>query len=163
MARQYPPFAQRFWAKVARGTPDECWVWQGATGVQGFGHCRAADGRPGYAHRLAYEMTIGPIPPGLTIGHLCGVRACVNPAHLRAITFRDAVLRGRGIAARNAAKTHCVNGHPLAGDNLYVNPQGTRHCRACHRLLGRREQAARRAKGGLAARQARQAWALLLV
>lgn len=32
---------------------------------------------------------------------------------------------------RNQSKTHCKRGHPLSGDNLYVSPSGSRHCRTC--------------------------------
>jgi hypothetical protein len=38
-----------------------------------------------------------------------------------------------GVAALNAAKTHCCHGHPFSPDNTYVNPKGGRECRTCHR------------------------------
>jgi hypothetical protein len=37
-------------------------------------------------HRLVYELVRGPIPAGQHIDHLCGVRRCVNPDHLEAVT-----------------------------------------------------------------------------
>ena len=43
-------------------------------------------------------------------------------------------LRGETVAARNAAKTHCIRGHELTGDNAYYKSDGTdRNCRACRR------------------------------
>ena len=48
-------------------------------------------------------------------------------------------------AATNAAKTHCPQGHPYEGDNLYVNPRGQRKCRECLREDKRRYYARRRA------------------
>jgi hypothetical protein len=37
------------------------------------------------AHRAAWTFVHGPIPEAMTIDHLCHVRRCVNPDHLRAV------------------------------------------------------------------------------
>ena len=50
-----------------------------------------------------------------------------------------------GLAALNAAKTHCPQGHPYSTENTYVSPQGKRFCRACHRRHALAHQ--RKAKG----------------
>jgi hypothetical protein len=92
---------------------------------------------------VAYELAIGPIPEGLTIDHLCRNRGCVNPAHLEAVTNRTNLLRGDGIAALNARKTHCKRGHEFTPENTYVWREGTRACRACHTA---QEQARRQKK-----------------
>ena len=39
--------------------------------------------------------------------------------------------------AYNLAKTHCRRGHPFAGDNLHVRPNGARSCRTCMALYTR--------------------------
>ena len=53
------------------------------------------------AHRLAYEMHVGPIPEGMDIDHTCGRRECIEPSHLRPLT----PLENRGQANRGRAKT----------------------------------------------------------
>ncbi len=87
------------------------------------------------AHRFAYELTVGPIPKGLTIDHVrergCILELCCNPAHLEPVTLQENLLRGGTFQAANAAKTHCPRGHPYAGGNLYVRPDGSRRCRTC--------------------------------
>jgi hypothetical protein len=65
-----------------------CWVWQRSRDTRGYGHVRLA-GRLRVAHRVLYERDRGPIPEGLTLDHLCRNKACVNPAHLEAVTHRE--------------------------------------------------------------------------
>ena len=126
---------ERFWRKV-RKDPNGCWEWQGAKG-QGYGNFYL-HGKFPRAHRYAYELLVGPIPDGLTLDHLCRNRACVNPDHLEPVTQKVNTLRGEGLAAQNARKTHCPEGHPLNGDNLYQQPgNGYRRCRECGKIKDR--------------------------
>ncbi len=86
------------------------------------------------AHRVVYELLVGPIPAGLEPDHLCRRRWCVNPRHLEPVTRRVNLLRGPTTwAAKNASKTHCLRGHPLAGKNLVVTRTG-RMCKACWKM-----------------------------
>lgn len=59
------------------------------------------------AHRASYEAFVGPIPEGMTIDHVCNVRDCVNPDHLRIATQQENILRGNNMAARFAARDRC--------------------------------------------------------
>jgi len=125
---------ERFWPKVDR-TPD-CWLWLGTKGLDGYGRIYVGGRRHRRsipAHRVAYELVVGPIPFGLTLDHLCRVHACVNPAHLEPVTIGENVLRGTAPTAINARKTHCAHGHPFDGANTRPLPNGRRKCRACHR------------------------------
>lgn len=123
---------ERFWAKVDKRGANDCWLWTGAKYKEGYGQFRISsrDGR-GLAHRFAYTISIGEIPAGLHIDHLCRVRACVNPYHLEPVTQQENTLRGESPAAKNAKKTHCPKGHPYSGGNLLVNKNNERRCRKC--------------------------------
>jgi hypothetical protein len=110
-----------------------CWVWQGMTNGRGYGRIMR-DGRLVAAHRVYYELEHGPVAEGLVLDHLCRNSLCVNATHLEPVTVRVNSLRGAGLPAKNDAKTHCPQGHPLSGDNLYVAPSGGRECRTCNRV-----------------------------
>lgn len=121
----------RFWAKVDKTGSDGCWLWTASLNTSGYGQFSPGEGVSGRAHRFAYEVLVGPIPSDRQLDHLCRVRHCVNPAHLEVVTNKENTLRGIGVTARNAAKTHCVNGHPFDDTNTYVPPTGGRLCRIC--------------------------------
>lgn len=78
---------ERFWAKVDRS--GECWLWTAFTGRDGYGYFSVGMKRRMAAHRFSYELHNTAIPPGMDIDHMCHVRACVNPSHLRVCTRKQ--------------------------------------------------------------------------
>jgi hypothetical protein len=92
----------------------ECLVFTG--GLDGFGYSQVRiDGRIHKGHRPVYELVNGPLPPGTQVHHICRVRACVEPTHLKAVTPSE-----HGVEHRLAV---CKRGHDMHG-NRYARPDG---------------------------------------
>lgn len=140
----------RFWSKVLKLPPPvdvpsdapswkhfPCWLWTGAKITSGYGSFGVSTKNWMRAHRYAFEVSRGPIPPGLQLDHLCRNRACVNPDHLDPVNNRENTLRGLGpilAAQRQLVKTHCPQGHPYDEANTYhCKKKLNRMCKACHR------------------------------
>jgi hypothetical protein len=131
--------AARFMAKVEvpYDDPYQCWIWKGY--IQSGGHGQMNDG---LAHRIAYEVLVGPIPDGMTIDHECHNlavsrgeceggpsclhRRCVNPWHLQAKSGLD---NQRGGVKDWTTKPTCKNGH--SSTQRKRSPSGQTYCREC--------------------------------
>jgi len=122
---------KRFYKYIERITESGCWIWTGFVSPDGYGRFRMEESSR-LAHRCSYVLHRGPIPDGLEINHICGIRSCVNPDHLEAVTHQENVDKSIRIK-----KTHCHNGHPLSGDNLYEY-RGLLACKICRRAANRR-------------------------
>lgn len=134
--------AERFWSKVDRRGPDECWPFLGYLDPDGYGvftvnHVNVR------AHRYAYELMVGPIPDGLPLDHVkangCTRRDCMNaPAHLEPVTVFENTMRGDGPSAENARKTFCKRGHEFTPESTYTYSDGRRSCIPCQQDYQRR-------------------------
>ena len=125
------PLWDRFTRHIFAEDGAACWKWTAYKNQHGYGVLgRVKNGRGEFAHRLAYELCVGPIPAGMVIDHLCRTRDCVNPAHLEVVTQTENKLRGEGVCAIHARKTKCVHGHEYTPENALRDGKG-RRCRIC--------------------------------
>jgi len=122
---------ERFNEKIKDDPRTGCWVWSSYIDPAGYGRF-SLGGEACYAHRVSYEMKIGPIPNGLELDHLCRVRHCVNPAHLEPVIHQVNVSRGRA-GWNSRAKVRCPKGHPYSGNNIYILQKKPRErlCKEC--------------------------------
>lgn len=107
-----------------------CWLWNGSVREHGYG-ATSYRGKQILAHRLSYELFKGPIPRGLVIDHLCGVKRCLNPEHLEPVTVSENTRRYNK-KVYPAANGFCYKGHRK--DQIYK--RGTTcelRCRTCYR------------------------------
>lgn len=95
------PVAERFWSRLERGPA--CWEWTGTRRESGYGELQTGSRERRKrlaAHRVAWELTHGPIPDGMLVCHTCDNPPCCNPAHLFLGThgdnMRDKCAKGRG-------------------------------------------------------------------
>ncbi len=118
------PLADRFWEKVHKRGPDDCWLWT-ASVAQGYGHM-VDDGHDFNAHRVSWEMAHGDIAEDQHVCHSCDkryppgditYRRCVNPAHLFLGTRSDNM---RDMCSKQRDRAHTRQDSYARGDNHYL-------------------------------------------
>ena len=116
---------ERFWSKVDKS--GECWTWSGSTMRRGYGRIQIG-GRVQLAHRVSYELTIGPIPNGMVIDHVCHQPACVKPQHLRVCSQKQNLENHSGAYSNSKSGVRGVRWHAKNRQWLVeVGHNGRRH------------------------------------
>lgn len=113
-----------------------CSNWRGAIDAYGYGRLNL-NGKWAMIHRVAWIYENGPVPDGKQLDHLCRNRKCIRLSHLQAVSAELNILRGISPSAINARKTHCIKGHELSGQNIFIrhrpNRPDSRMCLQCSR------------------------------
>jgi hypothetical protein len=119
-AHKTTPLAERLWSQVLKTEGNACWLWQGRVNNMGYGLITLGHHTTRLVHRIAYELTYGPIMPGVHCLHRCDTPQCCRPDHLwlgsQTDNMRDMVDKGRAgptrhpermaSGERNGAYTH---------------------------------------------------------
>jgi hypothetical protein len=107
---------ERFWSKVlVVDDTDSCWEWQRGTDDKGYGKFGVGGRGAGwqFAHRVGYELQVGPIPPDTDVLHHCDNPRCVRGSHLflgdQKANMADMAAKGR---QGRQNPTACPKGHP---------------------------------------------------
>jgi hypothetical protein len=136
MVYRAKPLAERFWPKVAViDDDDSCWEWLRAKDPNGYGKIGVGGKSDGwqFTHRVAYELQIGPIPPGMDVLHTCDNPGCVRGKHLflgtQSTNMQDMASKGRQ-ARQNP--TACPKNHPYPENAVYYGKKRKQlNCRTC--------------------------------
>lgn len=123
-----------------------CWNWTGGGEALGYGKM-LANGKIRRVHEISYWVFNGSCKNNIRnpIDHLCNNRRCFNPLHLKIVSARENLLRGKGYSAIAARKTLCPSGHPLT-EATYVRKSGPntgekfRHCLICKKAQHKKWQ-----------------------
>lgn len=151
------PLAERLWRRVDK--TETCWFWTGAKAGGGYGVIveDAPSRKMRGVHRVAYELTRGPIPDGLVVNHLCRTPACVRPDHLEAVTQAENVAYSDRVLGIRSVLTHCPQGHEYTPENTRLRLGKWRHCRACDLARTRQTGTSLNASQRLRRQRAREA------
>jgi hypothetical protein len=122
------PWQERFEEKVER--TDDHWLFTASLTAAGYGHFPMSTQT--LAHRVAWELYVGPLTSDQHLDHLCGVKRCVRPDHLEVVTLAENNHREVG------RRTHCRRGHPWQ--------VGARTCPTCRKLSSAKAAERRRSK-----------------
>lgn len=139
--------AEEIFAKHAVRNDEGCLVWPFNRRADGYALINYR-GKRYYAHRLAYLTTRGDIPRGRVIDHMCHNEAalrgeceggacrhhvCVEPAHLRCVTYgENSKASPLTVVSKHLSQTECLRGHAYTEENTYTQPGTTsRTCRTC--------------------------------
>jgi len=130
------PLAERFWSKVQKC--DGCWLWLASCDRKGYGQFMMREnGKPRLmrAHRVAWELTNGPIPDGMFLCHHCDVRRCVHPGHMFLGTnddnVADMVAKGRGVTPPRSYGEEHKNAKLTNGQVVQIRKSVSNGVRQC--------------------------------
>lgn len=142
------PIAERFWEKVDKRGPDECWEWKGGRQSMNYGMIGEGN-RVRLATHVVWELTRGPVPKGMLIRHLvCDNPPCVNPAHLAIGTQKDNMADRRAKLRYSGEKNHTSKLTDAAVRDIRARVAAGESCASVAREYGVTSQAAGCARRG---------------
>lgn len=114
-----------------------CWLWSGTIDAKGYGRVFWKGRTTARAHRVSYEIHCGKVSKQLD--HICRVRHCVNPNHLRPVSTLENLMapNSKALSKLNAEKRRCPRGHKYSSTVGRGRPR--RYCKECGRLRALRK------------------------
>src|SRR5919108_4236928 len=78
-------------ANSTRDDESGCLLYTGALDKDGYPRI-SLQGKKGVGSRVVYEQHHGAIPASHEVDHICHVRRCIEPTHLRLLTHQENVI-----------------------------------------------------------------------
>lgn len=147
MARSVRSPLDRIAGKYMPEPNSGCWLWTDSLDRHGYGQFNVGCRTPGRnsvkrAHRVMYELLVGPVPVSLDLDHRCRTRSCVNPDHLEPVTRKENLGRSP-LVTSDRGRDACREGHRYTTHTTRMAVRGakvTRRCRVCDRIAARRSR-----------------------
>jgi hypothetical protein len=117
-----------------------CWIWLGSRSGDGYGRVRIGSRKDGTrqldgVHRIGWMLHRSGVPDGKELDHICRVRACWNPDHLKVVTHQQNM---QASPFRVPKHRVCKRGHPFTPENTGIDRVTGRHrCRRCAAMRAR--------------------------
>lgn len=122
-------------AEKCKRQEDGCLNWVGANNPRGYGRFKLG-GKLVLPHRFSFAIANGYSPEDGVIDHICNNPRCVEPNHLRHLTYAENTARGESAIAASTrhvvATGTCTRGHPRTAEFIRIT-SGNRVCKACKR------------------------------
>ena len=113
-----PEAVTRFWSYVLKQSGDDaCWLWQASCTSAGYG--QFVDKQKHFlAHRIAWQLTHGPVPVGEDYHGTCVLHRCDNPRCVRP----DHLFLGSNLD--NIRDMYAKNRQPKGEEMWLLSPRG---------------------------------------
>src|SRR5215471_12710423 len=103
---------QNIFSRTIRDDENGCLLFTGALDKDGYPRI-SLEGETGLGSQVVFKLYYGAIPAGHEVDHICHVRRCVEPSHLRLLTHRQNVIYIKAYVEKRSQRIkHLIETYP---------------------------------------------------